>query len=222
MTRKQFKDRFTKEKDQLQEELYNWTRHIELGNHSQVMLTQIDFGFEELGSRNDKWLVGYRVSGYVIEGVLLRKNQIQYLPKAAFSSLLGGLITDYFFNDLDVPSNICQVKHGLDNVGYLRLLDWIISKGKYNGTGVHTPMNDDDTRTLVLGNALPMDCGIGVRDLFNEPVNEHSEQMVLDMVRTINEHPESRSRMLNLFDKLGAPDNVLGAAIKHMDKFRSF
>lgn len=222
MTIKQFKERFGRQRSEVQEELYNWGRNIELGNRSEVMLTEISFGLTECGSKKDKWLLGHRVSGYVIESVTITKSSIHYIPKAIFSPLLSGFIADYYFSDLEVPFNYCRVKHSLDSGGFSRLGDWFISKGKYDWTGISTPIDDDDTRTLVLGNALSYDCGLGRRILFDESYSEQEQQPMLDMVRTINQHPESRSRMLNLYDKLGAPNNLLGAALRHMDKFRTF
>jgi hypothetical protein len=230
MTTKQFRDRFGRKVEQIQDELHEWIRNIELGNRQSVLLTEIDYGLIESGSRRYKSLVGCRVSGYQILAVYYWGGGFgggtSEETVAVYCPMLRGFIRGALFNDVryiyNLPYESAAVKHCLNGAGALgyQLPDWQRYQQRSNALRGQ-PIGDDDARTLMLANICKPP--YQHRDeAFVDRYTEDKAKFMLEIVSSMKKDKDACSRLFSVLDTVGAPDTVFGEALKHMDKFRSF
>jgi hypothetical protein len=223
MTTKQFRDRFGRKVEQIQDELHEWIRNIELGNRQSVLLTEIDYGLMEGGSRRHKSLTGYRINGYQIEEVWYWCGQLSTETVAVYCPMLHGFLKGNMYSGFkylyDLPYETAAIRHELTGMGY-RLPDWQRYQQRSNALRGQ-PIGDDDARTLMLANICKPP--YQHRDeAFVDRYTEDKAKFMLEIVSSMKKDKDACSRMFSVLDTVGAPDTVFGEALKHMDKFRSF
>lgn len=223
MTTKQFRDRFGRKVEQIQDELHEWIRNIELGNRQSVLLTEIDYGLMEGGSRRHKSLTGYRINGYQIEEVWYWCGQLSTETVAVYCPMLHGFLKGNMYSGFkylyDLPYETAAIRHELTGMGY-RLPDWQRYQQRSNALRGQ-PITDDDARTLMLANLCKPP--YQHRDeAFVDRYTEDKAKFMLEIVSSMKKDKDACSRMFSVLDTVGAPDTVFGEALKHMDKFRSF
>jgi hypothetical protein len=223
MTTKQFRDRFGRKTEQIQDELHEWVRNIELGNRQNVLLTEIDYGLIDDTRPRYKSLTGYRISGYQMEVVWHWGGQLSTETVAVYCPMLHGFLKGSLYMDsrclYDLPYESAAIKHSLIGNGY-SLPDWQRYQQRSNALRGQ-PIGDDDARTLMLANICKPPYQHR-NDAFADKYTEDKAKFMLEVVAHMKKDKDACSRVFSLLDTIGAPDTVFGEALKHMDKFRSY
>ena len=201
-TKKEFNKIYPeKDVDQTRKELQQWVQHMKDGNTEEVLLTSIVI-------RNwcgDSSTPLCSVFAYVVSGYhIYYKNNVSSHSTAIYSELTGGMIG----SDL---LSVYYKEIGLSPHEHLRY-------GSYTFDALY-PITKEMSKEILMVECLPPYFTHGHEAIPQSGISDP----VLAMVATIRSAPkENQNRLLMLFDKYGPPNNLLGSALIHIDKFRSF
>lgn len=211
LTRIQFRNRYKKPEALIEGKLLDWRRDVDLGNRTEVMLTEIPFNYHE--SKNADAHTALLVTGYKIKSII---NRFEPTVVAAYSPMVGGFIFSYSYYGI-YSSGPLATRHE--------------DEGLYSSIGLAyvpytpEPLDDDTSRLVLMADCVPnvthdLIQGYDLpRWLFKDAV---SDDVILNLVSCIKNQPqEKRDRLMVLFDKYGPPKGILGEALMHIDKFRS-
>jgi hypothetical protein len=213
LTRIQFRNRYKKPEALIEGKLLDWRRNVDLGNRTEVMLTEIPFDYHE-SQRHDAH-TALLVTGYKIKSII---NRYEPTVVAAYSPMVGGFIFSYSHYGI-YSSGPLATRHE--------------DEGLYSAIGLAyvpytpEPLDDDTSRLVLMADCVPdvthnLIQGYDLpRWLFKDAAV--SDDMMLNLVSCIRQQPqERRDRLLSLYDRFGPPEGPLGEALTHIDKFRTF
>lgn len=212
LTRIQFRNRYKKPEALIEGKLLDWRRNVDLGNRTEVMLTEIPFNYHESQSHDAH--TALLVTGYKIKLII---NRYEPTVVAAYSPMVGGFIFSYSH-------------YGIYSSGPLatRHEDEVL----YSSIGLayvpHTPepLDDDTSRLVLMADCVPI-VTLNLIQGYDLPLwlfgdAAVGDDMMLNLVSYIRQQPqERRDRLMRLFDKYGAPEGPLGEALMHIDRFRT-
>jgi len=212
LSRIQFRNRYKKPEALIEGKLLDWRRNVDLGNRTEVTLTEIPFNYEELQKRDAH--TALLVTGYKIKLII---NGEEPTVVAAYSPMVGGFIFSYSHYGI-YSSGPLVTRHD--------------DEGLYSSIGLAyvpytpEPLDDDTSRLVLMADCVPtvthnLIQGYDLpRWLFRDAAV--GDDMMLNLVSCIRQQPqERRDRLMVLFDKYGPPKGILGEALMHIDKFRS-
>jgi len=195
-TKKEFAKLYPKkDSGQTREELLQWVQHMKDGNTSEVLLTRIVV--------ESTMNFAYVVKGYHIHYVTSMVSN----SFCTYSELTGGMFGTHLLYDY---GDIGLAPH------HPTLLY------RYSVKELYSISKDRSKQILMLG-CFPF-IFMSTITSTEEPIPESGiSDPVLALVATIHKLPEeNQSALLMLFDKYGPTNTLLGRALIHLDKFRSF
>ena len=213
LTRTEFRRRYKRPETLIEGKLLDWRRNVDLGNRTEVMLSEIPFEYNE--SEKSDTHTALLVTGYKVKWIM---NKYEPTVVAAYSPMIGGFIFSYSYYGV-YGSGPLVTRHE--------------DEGLYSSIGLAyvpytpEPLDDDTSRLVLMADCVPdvthnLIQGYDLpRWLFKDAAV--SDDMMLNLVSCIRQQPqERRDRLMVLFDKYGPPEGPLGEALKHIDKFRTF
>ena len=200
MTKAKFKQRYQRPKDQVEGQMYEWYHNILRRNHTEIMLSEIPFGYIEYETKS----YAYVATGYKVKGVCSVGDP--YVV-AAYSPLVGGFIGHISLTYYDVKERLYGT----------RAMSCVPPTPE--------PLDDETSKLILMADCVPQLCTSLVHGspLYRwQFCGATSDDMVLNLVSCIRQQEkEKRDRLMRLFDTYGTPKGLLGEALMHIDKFRS-
>lgn len=201
MTKTEFKKKYQRPEEQVDGQMREWYQNILHRNHAEIMLSEIPFRYLEYSSSS----YAYVATGYKVKAVC--RVEDPYVI-AAYSPLVGGFIGNMVSQYYEVKEHLYRA-----TVSDIPLTP--------------DPLDDETSKLILMADCIPslratlISGSIPFKWQFNNAAV--GDDMVLNLVSCIRQHEkEKRDRLMYLFDTYGTPKGLLGEALTHINKFRSF
>jgi hypothetical protein len=210
LTRTEFRRRYKRSEARTESKLLDWRRNVDLGNRTEVMLSEIPFEYNE--SEKSDTHTALLVTGYKVKWIM---NKYEPTVVAAYSPMIGGFIFSYSYYGV-YGSGPLVTRHE--------------DEGLYSSIGLAyvpytpEPLDDATSRLVLMADCIPTLAHNLIQGYNPEPwqFKNPTDDMILNLVSCIKQQQkEKRDRLLSLYDRFGPPEGPLGEALKHIDKFRS-